>query len=251
MAELLESIDGSLFSGDPELLHREALRVMVGGMTAEHILERLTEGTVVIAPADRSDVLLAMVNAHEAEGFPSLAGIIMNGGLMPHPAIAKLMAGLKPRLPILTTGLGTFDTASAAAQTRGRVAVGSQRKIDTALSVMELRVDAPTLLERLKLPIPSVVTPQMFEYQLIDRARRDHKHIVLPEGDDDRILRAAGRLLQRQVAELTILGDEVQVRRRAAELGVDLGDAQVLDPGRPNTPVRSPRSTRGSAPTRA
>ncbi len=192
MAELLESIDGSLFSGDPELLHREALRVMVGGMTAEHILERLTEGTVVIAPADRSDVLLAMVNAHEAEGFPSLAGIIMNGGLMPHPAIAKLMAGLKPRLPILTTGLGTFDTASAAAQTRGRVAVGSQRKIDTALSVMELRVDAPTLLERLKLPIPSVVTPQMFEYQLIDRARRDHKHIVLPEGDDDRILRAAG-----------------------------------------------------------
>ncbi|MGW5144469.1 phosphate acetyltransferase [Rhodococcus koreensis] len=230
MAELLESIDGSLFSGDPELLHREALRVLVGGMTAEHILERLTEGTVVIAPADRSDVLLAMVNAHEAEGFPSLAGIIMNGGLVPHPAIAKLMAGLKPRLPILTTDLGTFDTASAAAQTRGRVAVGSQRKIDTALSVMELRVDAPTLLERLKLPIPSVVTPQMFEYQLIDRARRDRKHVVLPEGADDRILRAAGRLLQRQVAQLTILGDEVQVRRRAAELGVDLAEAQVLDP---------------------
>ena len=69
---------------------------------------------MVIAPGDRSDVLLAMVNAHEAEGFPSLAGIIMNGGLLPHPAIAKLVAGLKPRLPILTTGLGTFDTASAA-----------------------------------------------------------------------------------------------------------------------------------------
>ncbi|MHA4851493.1 phosphate acetyltransferase [Rhodococcus sp. MSC1_016] len=230
MAELLDAVDGTLFSGDPELLHREALRVMVGGMTAEHILERLSDGVVVIAPADRSDVLLAMVNAHDAEGFPSLAGIIMNGGLLPHPAIADLMAGLKPRLPILTTSLGTFDTASVAAQTRGRVAVGSQRKVDTALSVMEQHVDPAVLVERLKLPIPSVVTPQMFEYRLIDRARRGRRHIVLPEGDDDRILRAAGRLLQRQVAELTLLGDEGQVRRRAAELGVDLSEAQVLDP---------------------
>ena len=230
MAELMEATGGELYSGDPELLHREALKVMVGGMTAEHILERLVEGMVVIAPGDRSDVLLALLNAHEAEGFPSLAGIIMNGGITPHPAIAALMAGLKQRLPILTTTLGTFDTASAAAQTRGRVAVGSQRKVDTALSLMEQRVDADVLMDRLALPIPSVVTPQMFEYKLIDRARRDRKHIVLPEGDDDRILRAAGRLLQRQVADLTILGDEPSVRRRAAELGVDISGAQVLAP---------------------
>ncbi|OZE91609.1 phosphate acetyltransferase [Rhodococcus sp. 15-2388-1-1a] len=230
MAELLEAVDGTLYSGDSSLLQREALRVMVGGMTAEHILERLTEGVVVIAPADRSDVLLALVNAHEAEGFPSLAGIIMNGGIEPHPAIARLVAGLGPRLPILTTELGTFDTASAAAQTRGRVAVGSQRKVDTALGLMEQRVDAKTLLGRLDIAIPTITTPQMFEYQLIHRARADRKHIVLPEGGDDRILRAAGRLLQRQVADLTILGEEGPIRRRASELGVDLDSATVLDP---------------------
>ncbi|MGV8872718.1 MAG: phosphate acetyltransferase [Rhodococcus sp. (in: high G+C Gram-positive bacteria)] len=230
MAELLDAVDGTLYSGDSSLLQREALRVMVGGMTAEHILERLTEGVVVIAPADRSDVLLALVNAHEAEGFPSLAGIIMNGGIEPHPAIARLVAGLGPRLPILTTGLGTFDTASAAAQTRGRVAVGSQRKVDTALGLMEQRVDAKTLLGRLDIAIPTITTPQMFEYQLIHRARADRKHIVLPEGGDDRILRAAGRLLQRQVADLTILGEEGPIRRRASELGVDLDSATVLDP---------------------
>lgn len=230
MAELMEATGGEFYSGDSELLHREALKVMVGGMTAEHILERLAEGMVVIAPGDRSDVLLALMNAHEAEGFPSLAGIIMNGGITPHPAIAALMAGLKQRLPILTTKLGTFDTASAAAQTRGRVAVGSQRKVDTALSLMEQHVDAATLLGRMALPIPSVMTPQMFEYKLIDRARENRKHIVLPEGGDDRILRAAGRVLQRQVADLTILGDEASVRRRAGELGVDISAARILAP---------------------
>ena len=230
MSELCQAIDGTVYSGDPELLQREALSVMVGGMTAEHILERLTEGVAVIAPGDRSDVLLSLVNAHEAQGFPSLSGIIMNGGLLPNPAIARLMEGLKPKLPILTTHLGTFDTASAAADTRGRVSLSSIRKIDTALALMEQRVEARRLLELIEVPVPSVVTPQMFEYQLVERARADPRRIVLPEGDDDRILRAASRVLQRKIAKLTILGDEATVRARAAELGLDIEAAEVLDP---------------------
>lgn len=230
MAELCTAIGGEMYSGDAELLQREALQIMVGGMTAEHILERLVDGVVVIAPADRSDVLLSAVNAHEAEGFPSLSGIIMNGGMLPHPAIARLMSGLKPKLPILTTELGTYDTASAAYRTRGRMSAGSPRKVDTALALMEQHVDASELLQHIAIPDTSVVTPQMFEYQLIERARADRKTIVLPEGDDDRILRAAGRVLQRKIADLMILGDEAAVRARAAELGVDISVARVLDP---------------------
>ncbi|MEU4600976.1 phosphate acetyltransferase [Nocardia sp. NPDC023988] len=230
MGELCEAIDGEIYSGEPELLQREALRIMVGGMTAEHILERLSDGVVVIAPGDRSDVLLGVMNAHEAAGFPSLAGVIMNGGIRPHPAIARLMEGLQPKLPILTTELGTYDTASAVHRTRGRMWAGSPLKVDTALALMEQRVDASALLERIQVPSSTVVTPQMFEYRLIERARSDRKRIVLPEGDDDRILRAAGRVLQRKIADLTILGDEAAVRSRAAELGVDIAAAQVLDP---------------------
>ncbi|WP_063125949.1 phosphate acetyltransferase [Nocardia fusca] len=230
MAELCEALDGEMYSGDPELLDREALGVMVGGMTAEHILERLFDGAVVIAPGDRSDVLLSVVNAHEAESFPSLAGIIMNGGLLPHPAVARLITGLKPRLPILTTDLGTYETAGVAHRTRGRMSAHNPRKVDTALALMETHVDATDFLRRLEVPLSSVVTPQMFEYQLIERARADRKTIVLPEGDDDRVLRAAGRVLQRKIADLIILGDETAIRARAAELGVDIADAQVLDP---------------------
>ncbi|GAB4589617.1 phosphate acetyltransferase [Nocardia sp. IFM 10818] len=230
MEELREAIGGEIYSGDPELMQREALDVIIGGMTTEHILERLTDSVAVIAPGDRSDVLLALVNAHEAEGFPSLSGIIMNGGMKPAPSIARLIEGLKPKLPILATDLGTFETAKAAANTRGRVSLSSIRKVDTALALMEERVDVRELLQQIEVPIPSVVTPQMFEYQLIERARGDRKRIVLPEGDDDRILRAAGRVLQRKIADLTILGEEAAVRGRAAELGVDIDAAEVLDP---------------------
>lgn len=228
--ELLKAVNGSLVSGDEALMSREATSFMVAGMTAEHCLERLQEGQAVIFPADRSDVLLAVASAHVAEGFPSLSAIILNGGLKLHPRIADLVDGIGLRLPIIATDSGTFETASAAAHARGRVTVASARKIDTALALMDRYVDGADLIAQLAIPIPSVTTPQMFEYQLLDRARDNRKRIVLPEGDDDRILKAAGRLLQRQVADLTILGEEAEIRSRAAELGVDISNAQVVSP---------------------
>ena len=230
MAELCEALDGTLYSGDPELLRREALSVMVGGMNAEHILERLAEGQVVIVPADRSEVLLALVTAHQAQGFPSLAGIILNGGLLPHPAIDKLLNGVQPTLPLIATPHGTYRTAELASHTRARIRVGALRKIDTVLEIVARHIDGTALLRRMQVRAPSVVTPQMFEYRLLERARGHRRHIVLPEGNDDRILLAAGRLLVRGIVDLSILGAEAIVRRRGAELGVDLADAQVLDP---------------------
>jgi phosphate acetyltransferase len=229
MAELCEALEGSLYSGDPELLRREAMSLMVGGMTAERILERLTEGQVVIVPADRSDVLLALVTAQQAQGFPSLAGIILNGGLLPHPTVDKLVKSLQPSLPLIATRHGTYKTAELVSHTRGRVGVGALRKIDTALEIVERHVHGPALVEQMRALVPEAITPQMFEYRLLDRARADRRHIVLPEGDDDRILLAAGRLLARGIVDLTVLGAEAAVRRRGAELGVDLSEAQVFD----------------------
>lgn len=230
MAELCTALDGTVYSGDPELMRREALGVMVGGMTAENILDRLIEGQVVIVPADRSDVLLALVNAHEAQGFPSLAGIILNGGLLPHPAIDKLVKGLRPTLPLIATGHRTYDTAERVSNTGSRITVDALRKIDTALQLMATHVDGAELAERIRVRASTVVTPQMFEYRLLERARSDRRHIVLPEAQDDRILLAAGRLLSRGIVDLTLLGVEDTVRRRGAELGVDLDAARVIDP---------------------
>ncbi|WP_225753060.1 phosphate acetyltransferase [Actinotalea sp. Marseille-Q4924] len=227
---LMEAVGGRLEAGDEELLSREALDLLVGAMSVEHLLDKLTDGAVIITPGDRSDVLLGLLMAHAAEGFPSLAGIILNGGFYPPPVIARLVNGLGQRLPIIRTDLGTFRSANAAAGTRGRLTADSQRKVDTALALFERHVDGEQLLGRLDVARPSVVTPLMFEYELLARARGDRKHIVLPEGTDDRILRAASTLLQRGVAQLTILGNETTIRARATELGLDIADAAIVDP---------------------
>lgn len=219
-----------LLRGDDALLDREAVGVVVAAMSMENVLPRLTEGAVVVVPGDRSDVLVATVLAHASDTFPSLSGIVLNGGFDLAPQVVRLIGGLGSQLPILWSELGTYDTALRITQTRGRLAADSTRKYDLALSLFERSVDGAELLRLLQVSPSSVVTPLMFEYQLLERARSIQKHVVLPEGDDDRILRAASSLLQRGVARLTLLGNEASVRSRGAELGLDLAGAAVLDP---------------------
>ncbi len=230
VGELMVAVEGTLTSGDPALLEREAEGVMVGAMSMEHLLDRIHDGAVVITPGDRSDILLGLVSAHAAPTFPSLSGVILNGGFQPAPQVTRLVEGLGQRLPIITTELGTFATASRSAETRGLLSTGSQRKLDTARAAFEAHVDSDKVVHLVDVPHSEVVTPLMFEYELLERARRDKKHIVLPEGNDDRILRAASTLLARSVADITLLGVEATIRARANELGLDLDDATVIDP---------------------
>jgi len=230
VASLMEACDGTLIKGDATLLQRESLGVVIAGMSMENVLTRLIEGGVVIVAGDRSDVLLSLLMAHAADTFPSIAGIILNGGFDLLPQIESLIDGLGSTVPIIRTSLGTYDTARVVTKARGRLAADSPRKFDTALALFEQHVDGELLLERLEVSRSDVVTPLMFEYALLDRARSNQRHIVLPEGTDDRILRAASTLLRRQVAKLTILGDETEIRQRAAGLGLDIAAADILNP---------------------
>ena len=230
MDSIMSATSGTLLKGDPALLSREALGVVVAGMSMVNVLPRLIQGAVLVVAGDRTEVLLAVMMAQGSGTFPSIAGVIMNGGFdLPEP-VERLLDGLPQSLPIIRTDLGTYDTIVAITRTRGRLAADSQRKYDAALALFEQHVNAAELLDLLQLARTDVVTPLMFEHGLLERARNARKHIVLPEGDDDRVLRAAHTLLAREVAELTILGEPFEVHSRAIELGLDLSRAQVLSP---------------------
>jgi len=230
MRGVMRSLDATLLKGDPELLTREVLDVVVAGMSMDNVLPRLEESAVVVVAADRTDVLLATLLANASGTFPSLAGIALNGPFPLPAAIERLIDGLGSSLPIISTGYGTYETAVRIMRTRGRLAADSQRRYDTALAMFEQHVDVDELTRALGLARSTVVTPLMFGYQLVERARADRKRIVLPEGGDDRVLRAAATVLARGIADITILGEPIEVRGRAIELGIDIGAAEVLSP---------------------
>jgi len=230
---VISAVSGELFQGDPEALGREALGVMVAAMSLETVLSRLQEGFLVLVPGDRFEILTAVVLAHQSENFPSLAGVVLYGGFELPDSVRELLAGLDTSLPIITTPYDTYETVLHVTASQGRMAADSQRKYDTALALFRESVDSDKLLASLDVARSDVVTPLMFEYGLLERARAVKKHIVLPEGHDDRIIRAAASLLSRDVVRLTLLGDEPAIRTRAGELGLSLDGAEILSPHDP------------------
>ncbi|HIT75680.1 MAG TPA: phosphate acetyltransferase [Candidatus Avipropionibacterium avicola] len=232
VAQIAEALGGEPILGDPDLMAREAEHMLVAGMSVEHVLERLADGQLVIAAGDRPELLIALLAAHRSASHPSLAGVVLNGGFRPSEAIIDLAVGLDARLPVVATEHGTFETASIVSRTRGVISAATQRKVDLTLGIVGEHLPADEALAMVDAPDRGTITPLMFEATLLDRARADRRHIVLPEGNDDRVLRAASSLLSRRVADLTILGDESTVRQRASELGLDVATAQVLDPSR-------------------
>lgn len=230
VAAVVDAVEGTLVRGSGELLAREVRDIVVAGMSMEHVLPRLLEGSAVVIAADRAETLLAVTVAHEAPTFPTIAAVVLNGDFPLTADVERLLDGIDSSLPIVRTSCGTFETARRIMQTRGLLTEESPAKFDTALALFASHVDTALLRERLRLHRGGVRTPVMFAYELFERARSADAHIVLPEGGDDRILRAASTLLARGVVRLTILGVEAEVRQRAGELGLTIDAAEIIDP---------------------
>ncbi len=220
--------------GGGDGLDRDVRAARVAAMGAESFLETLAEGTLAIVPGDRADILTAGLAAAGSQHVGALAGMLITGPADPPAAVGKLLADAS--FPVLRTAADTDAAAAAVAAVRPRLGPDTERRVASALGLFAASVDQAELGARMALARPARLTPAMFEYELIERAKEEPRHIVLPEGDDDRVLEAADILLRRGVAWLTILGNEDAVRGRAATLGLDLSRAQLADPA--TSPLR-------------
>jgi phosphate acetyltransferase len=227
LRRLAESLQATLVKGSDGELERPVLGTVVAGMSVENLLPRLIEGGVVVVPADRADALLGVVLADLSAAFPSPSAIMLNGGLPMAPAVQQLLDGLDSTLPFLACEWGTFETAKRIDATRSLLAAESEEKYQQALGLFRDNVDGAAIVRSIREAPPGPMTPHRFEYELLERARHERRHIVLPEGDDDRVLEAAAAVLRDGIADLTILGDEAVVRARAAELGFGLDAATI------------------------
>ena len=75
-----------------------------------------------------------------------------------------------------------------------------------------------------------IITPFKFQSLLLKRAKAANKTVVLPESDDERILKAAHIVLEKGAANIILLGLESEISKKAATLGLNLSKAKVIEP---------------------
>ncbi|BEL11527.1 phosphate acetyltransferase [Actinoplanes sichuanensis] len=227
VGEVAAALDATVLAGSPGALERDVLDYVVGAGQVPTVLGALTDGALLITAGDRADLLVAASAAHAA-GSVTLAGLVLTLGEPADERAVRVIERLNTGLAMLVTRTDSYHTIAAADRITAQLS--TPRKIEAALGVFEESVDTAELSRLLDVARSSRVTPLMFENDLIDKARTDRRHLVLPEGTEERILRATETLLRRGVAELTLLGDPSEINRRAREIGVEIGGAHLVDP---------------------
>ncbi|WP_228990113.1 phosphate acetyltransferase [Streptomyces sp. DH8] len=229
VAQITAALDGTVLLGDDSGLARDALDFVFGGAMLPNLLNALTPGCLVVTPGDRADLVVGSLAAHSA-GTPPIAGVLLTLDERPGEEILTLASRLAPGTPVVSVAGGSFPTAAELFTLEGKLNAATPRKAETALGLFERHVDTGALLERISVARSERVTPMMFEHELLEQARSDRKRVVLPEGTEERVLRAADVLTRRDVCDLTLLGDVDVIRKKAADLGVDLAEARLIDP---------------------
>ncbi|MFP3115729.1 phosphate acetyltransferase [Streptomyces sp. Iso 434] len=227
--QISRALDGTVLLGDDAGLAHDVLDFVFGGATLPTFLHALTPGCLVVAPGDRADLVVGALAAHSS-GTPPIAGVLLTLGERPDPEVLRLASKVAPGTPVVSVPGNSFPTATRLFTLEGRLDAATPRKAETALGLFEDWVDTAELLDRISVGSTDRVTPMMFEHKLLERARADRRRVVLPEGLEERVLRAADVLLRRSVCDLTLLGPVDTIRKKAADLGVDLGGAELIDP---------------------
>jgi phosphate acetyltransferase len=205
---------------------------VIGAMQVPNFLNYLKENVLIVTPGDRGDIIVCALQAHQSASYPRVAGIVLSTGSEPDEPVRRLLEGLPNVVPILGVPTGTFETTTRVGAIRSRITPDNPKKIQLAISTFERYVEVRALEEKLVSFQPEGLTPHMFQYRLLQWAKRQRRHIVLPEGNDDRILRAAALLLHQDIVDLTILGDPAQVAASIKRLGLNMPaeHLRIVDP---------------------
>ncbi|HUL11108.1 MAG TPA: phosphate acetyltransferase, partial [Methylococcaceae bacterium] len=229
--EIARAIKAGIVTGSGELLDSEVTNIKVAAMELPHFLDHVEDGSLIITPGDRSDIILGALAADLSRRYPRIAGLVLTGDLKPAPQIQRVLEGLGvTSIPVLSVATDTFTTAIQVNAVQASIGPEDRRKIAAALGLVEASINLSELTERVAVARSEHVTPLMFQYELIQRAKRQRKHIVLPEGTDERILTAAEIVLLREVCDITLLGNSDEVTRKIAALGLSLEGVRIIDP---------------------
>ena len=229
VGEIADSLDAEVLYGEEEL-NRHVYNFTVAAMQLRNFLTRIGHGSLIITPGDRDDVIIASLASVSSSAMDNIAGILLTGGLKPQGPIWHLIQGFTRKVPVLSVKEDTFPTATMVDKIHATISPGDDRKITQALGVFDKNIDVEQLGEKVITSRTTTVTPKMFEYELVQKAREHKQHIVLPEGDEERILRATEILLRREVADITLLGSEQAIREKASELCLHIENATIIDP---------------------
>ncbi|WP_022665262.1 phosphate acetyltransferase [Desulfospira joergensenii] len=229
VSEVVKALKAEVLFGQDQL-YRHVRSFAVAAMQLRNFLSRIHHGTLIITPGDRADVIVACLATISSTSMEKISGIVLTGGLKPEKSVIEVIKGFRSMVPVLSVPKDTFETAVAVEKIQSDISPDDHRKITRALALFEQNIDIERLGEKVITSKSSIVTPKMFEFEVLQKARAHKKRIVLPEGEEERILHAAEILLRREIVELILLGNKERIVKKIKRMGLRLGELEIIEP---------------------
>lgn len=232
LREIVSGLNAQVLSG-ADLLDNLVYHHLVVAMHIAHALHWLHEkNTLIITPGDRGDVILGVMQAHRSLNYPSIAGILLTADYHPEPAIMKLIEGLPDAPPLLLTSCNTHETSARLETLHPALSPTDNYKVRHSIALFQEQIDGERLLNYLKTIRSKGITPKLFLYNLVQAATAAQRHIVLPEGEEIRILKAAASLINHGIVRLTLLGniEAIEQTVKINHIDLDLSKVRLINP---------------------
>ncbi len=229
--QIIQVLQAEMIMGSPEQLQHLVYGNKIAAMGVENYLSRINDGDLVIVPGDRIAIIIASLLSYYGKNHPNITGMILSGGIKPSESIINLLKDFRETpIPILSVESDSYQTAIALDSVTADITAENTRKITLAKGLFDASVDKEKISKRFQISQKEMVTPVMFQYRLFENARAKRQKIVLPESTDERILRATEILLQRDIVDIILLGDQEEIEHQSIQLGLDISKAEIIDP---------------------
>ncbi|MCP3944145.1 MAG: phosphate acetyltransferase [Desulfobacteraceae bacterium] len=227
--EVANALNAEILCGHKQM-YRHARSFTVAAMQLRNLLPRITHGALIITPGDRADIIVACLSTLSSSSMEKISGIILTGGLKPEKPIWDLLQGFADMVPVLSVDVDTFETTVLVEKIQADISPNDERKITRAMALFEQYIDIEKLGEKVITTESTIVTPKMFEFKIIQRAKAHKKRIVLPEGSEDRVLLATETLLRRGIVDVVLLGNKKKIEQKMSQLGLRMPEIEIIDP---------------------
>ncbi|MDP1822912.1 MAG: phosphate acetyltransferase [Archangium sp.] len=215
----------------PGDMHQRRFRdVRLCAMTVPNSVKVFAPDRLIITPADRDDIILAVALA--VMGGMRIAGLVLTGGVTPNERVMQLCApAFALGLPVLEVDDGSFQTATRVGDVDRQIPIDDKERVELAMNVVADRIDAAWLRSVVASRRSQRLSPPAFRQRLVEEAREANRRIVLPEGTEPRTIAAASIAQERGIARCVLLGEPDAVREQARKLGVKLHPSiELIDP---------------------
>ena len=229
--EIVEELGGETIIGE-EFLDNLTRDFVVGAMQLPNFLKHLKTNSIVITPGDRADIILGALQAHASSKYPGISGMVLTGGIRPEESVTNLIEGSQQIVPIISVKTGTFETTQKIGNIKSRISKENTTKIKTSIDTFTRFVSPENFIDSMNSYENQVITPMMFQYSLVSKAKKERKKIVLPESNDPRILAATARLSKLDIVDIVLLGNKIQVETQLKELNLQINsrNVEIVDP---------------------